>query len=182
MLWPARSVVLVAVRPFMYLPATNGRCLSSGLPIGTFPRCTCKLPKNMIRSRYRRSLRAAVGASAAPYGFTLSTWTTGAVLTHSRGVPDAFEALLFLAGAVLGFAVVGGIAFGGVTKRLEREAEEPRPLWTSLHFPSVALAIGAASLVAWALRGDSAWIVGSFCATVAYLLTLAAEGIASREK
>ncbi len=165
---------------FMY-SATNNRCLLLSLLIGTFPRCTCKLPKNMTRSRYRRSLRAAVGASAAPYGFTLSTWTTGAVLTHTQGIPNTLDALLFLAGAVLGFAVVGGIAFGGVTKRLEREAEEPRPLWTSLHFPSVALALGAASLVAWALRGEAAWIVGPFCATVAYLLALAAEGIAARE-
>jgi len=135
----------------------------------------------VIRNRYKRSLRAAVGASAAPYGFTLSTWTTGAVLTHAQGIPDALDALLFLAGAVLGFALVGGIAFGGVTKRLEREAEEPRPLWTSLHFPSVALAIGAASLVAWALRGEVAWVAGPFFSTVAYLLTLAAEGIAARE-
>ncbi len=122
-----------------------------------------------------------MGASAAPYGFTLSTWTTGAVLTHAQGIPDALDALLFLVGAVLGFAVVGAIAFGGVTRNLDREAEEPRPLWTSLHFPSVALAIGAASLVAWALRGELAWIVGPFCATVAYLLALAAEGIAAGE-
>ena len=135
----------------------------------------------MLRDRYKRSLRAAVGASAAPYGFTLSTWTTGAVLTHAEGIPDALDALLFLGGAVLGFALVGHLAFGGVTQRLEREAEEPQPVWTSLHFPSVALAIGAAALVTWALRGDLAWIVGPFCSTVAYLLTLAAEGISAHE-
>ncbi len=150
-------------------PALNPACL----PVN------CQ--ETVIRDRYRKSLRAAIGASAAPYGFTLSTWTTGAVLTHAEGIPDALDALLFLAGAVLGFALVGRLAFGGITKKLEREMEGPRPVWASLHFPSVALAIGSASLVTWVLRGELAWVVGPFCATVAYLLTLAAEGIAARE-
>lgn len=38
---------------------------------------------------YRKNLRAVVGTSAAPYGYTLATWTTGAVLIGERGFPSA---------------------------------------------------------------------------------------------
>jgi hypothetical protein len=41
---------------------------------------------------YREHLRTAVGSSAAPYGYTLATWTSGAVLTHAYGLPTAMEA------------------------------------------------------------------------------------------
>jgi hypothetical protein len=51
-------------------------------------------------NRYKKSLRAAVGFSAAPYGYTLATWTTGAVLTHPRGIPGALDVLLFMVGVV----------------------------------------------------------------------------------
>jgi hypothetical protein len=61
-------------------------------------------------SRYRDHLRAVVAASAAPYGYTLTIWTSGAVTTHARGIPTALEALLFLAGAVSGFALIGAVA------------------------------------------------------------------------
>jgi hypothetical protein len=45
--------------------------------------------------------------SVAPYGYTLTVWTSGAVLTHARGIPSTADALLFMLGAVLGFALVG---------------------------------------------------------------------------
>lgn len=56
---------------------------------------------------YRRNLRAALGASAGPYGYTLTIWTTGAVLIHAFGMPSPLDAFLFMAGAVVAFAFVG---------------------------------------------------------------------------
>ena len=64
------------------------------------------------RDGYRAHLKTTVASSAAPYGYTLTIWTAGAVATHRHGVPTAWEALLLLVGAVLGFAlaaVVGRI-------------------------------------------------------------------------
>jgi hypothetical protein len=72
-------------------------------------------------NHYRKNLRAVVGSSAGPYGYTLATWTTGAVLTNVRGIPDTLAALTFMARAVLGLAFVGVLAFGGLTKRFDRE-------------------------------------------------------------
>jgi hypothetical protein len=97
-------------------------------------------------NHYRKNLRAAVGSSAGPYGYTLATWTTGAVLMNAHGVPDTLAALAFMAGAVHGFVFVGVLAFGGLTKRFDRERGQAL-LWGSFHFFSVGLAIGAAALV-----------------------------------
>ena len=124
---------------------------------------------------YRDRLRTTVGSSAAPYGYTLAVWTSGAVLTNARGVPDALAALTFMVGAVVGFALVGVIAFGGVTRHFDRDHGEAPLIWGSFHFFSVGLAIGLASLVAYYVDGFIAWPLGGFLSTTAYLLSAGAE-------
>lgn len=130
---------------------------------------------------YRQHLRTAVGSSAAPYGYTLATWTTGAVITHAYGLPTAIDALLFMCGAVLAFAVVGAVAFGGVTTRF---AHTPRqaPLWGSFHVLSVGGAIGAAALVTYLLSSRGGWLVAPFASTVTYLLILGTQVFAAHER
>ena len=123
---------------------------------------------------YREHLRTAVGSSAAPYGYTLATWTTGAVLTHAYGLPTTIDALLFMAGAVLAFAVVGVGAFGGMGTRFAHAPREAA-LWGSFHFLSVGGAIGAAALVSYLLGGRVGWTVAPFASTVTYLLVLGAQ-------
>jgi hypothetical protein len=126
----------------------------------------------VVRDRYTSALRATVAASAAPYGYTLTIWTSGAVLSHARGIPSAALALLFLVGAVAAYALVGGVAFGGLS---EHQAPQPARsvVWGGLHFLSVGLAILAVSLVARLVHDDAAWPLGAFLATAAYLLTSA---------
>src|SRR5829696_8864072 len=68
----------------------------------------------MIATHYRRNLRAAVAFSAGPYGYTLTLWSTGAVLTGTHGIPTALSAVSFVVGAVLAFATVGVPAFGSL--------------------------------------------------------------------
>jgi hypothetical protein len=119
-------------------------------------------------------LRTTVAASAAPYGYTLTIWTSGAVLSHARGLPRTGDALLFLTGAVGAYAIVGLLAFGGVWERL---APEPARAvaWGGLHVFSVGLAIGAASLVAHLVADAGAWPLGGFLATAVYLTGSAAQ-------
>ncbi|CAN5871762.1 hypothetical protein BH18ACT11_BH18ACT11_00320 [soil metagenome] len=123
---------------------------------------------------YRKHLRSAVGSSAGPYGYTLATWTTGAVLTHAYGVPTAIDALLFMFGAILAFAAVGAVAFGGMSARF---AHSPRQaaLWGSFHFLSVGGAIGAAALVAYLLPEPAGWLLAPLASTVTYLLVVGAQ-------
>jgi hypothetical protein len=127
-----------------------------------------------LRDRYRHSLRKAVGTSAGPYGYTLTIWTTGAVLVHAKGIPNTAEALLFMIGAVLGFTVVGAAAFRSTPAVHARATSHP-VLWGSFHFVPVAASTGAASVVAHFVHGASAWPLAGFTATAIYLTFVAAQ-------
>lgn len=127
-----------------------------------------------LRDRYRHGLRKAVGTSAGPYGYTLTIWTTGAVVIHARGGPTTVEALLFMSGAVFGFAVVGAGAFRGNPRIRGRTTGHP-VLWGSFHFVPVGTAIGAASVVAHFVHGSAAWPLAGFTATALYLTFVAAQ-------
>jgi hypothetical protein len=125
-------------------------------------------------ARYRSALGTTVAASAGPYGYTLTIWTSGAVLSHAHGIPSATDALLFLIGAVAAYALVGVLAFGGLSEHLMLEPTRAA-VWGGLHFLSVGLAIGAASLVARWDATFAAWPLGGFVATALYLLASASE-------
>jgi hypothetical protein len=128
----------------------------------------------VLKARYKSALRATVAASAAPYGYTLTIWTSGAVLSHARGIPSTGEALLFLVGAVAAYALVGGVAFGGFSDQLVPEPARSA-VWGGLHVFSVGLAIGAASLVAHGVHDEAAWPIGGFLATGLYLSASASQ-------
>jgi hypothetical protein len=83
--------------------------------------------------RYRSDLRNVVGASASAYGYTLTVWSTASVLTHAYSLPSPPEVFSFFLGAVAGFAVVGIVAFGGVTAQFGGESRRVR-LWGSFRF------------------------------------------------
>ena len=129
----------------------------------------------MLHGYYRQRLRTMVGSSAAPYGYTLATWTSGAVITSAQGIPNVVDVLLFMVGAVLGFAFVGALAFGGITKHLDQDHGAAPLIWGSFHFFSVGLAIGVAALTAHYAEGFVAWPLGGFLFTSIYLLVAGAE-------
>ncbi len=127
-----------------------------------------------MQNRYRSALRATVAASAGPYGYTLTIWTSGAVLSHARGIPSAALALLFLIGAVSAYALVGAAAFGGLSEHVAPQLGGS-VVWGGLHFFSVGLAIAAASLTARFVHDDAAWPLGAFLSTALYLLASASQ-------
>jgi hypothetical protein len=112
--------------------------------------------------------------SLGPYGYTLTVWTSGAVLTHARGVPDTADAFLFMVGAVAGFALVGLSSFGSLTATVQVDLRQPA-LWAGLHVLSTGAAIGGAALVAHLLEDPGAWPLGGFTATTVYLVVLAVQ-------
>jgi hypothetical protein len=118
---------------------------------------------------YKSALRTAVAVSAAPYGYTLTIWTSGAVLSHARGIPSSTSAVLFLIGAVGAYALVGALVFAGLAEPQAPESARA-VVWGALHFFSVGLAIGAASLDAHFVHSAAAWPLGGFLATAVYLL------------
>ena len=135
-------------------------------------------PRSTPSGRYRSDLRAVVGSSASAYGYTLTVWSTGSVLSHAYGLPSPPQIFSFILGAVVGFAAVGALAFGGVTVEFGGEGSRVR-LWGSFHFVSVALAVGAAWFLSAHVVSLAGWPLGSFVATVFYFGVVGAENAAA---
>ena len=128
-------------------------------------------------SRYRSDLRNVVGSSGSAYGYTLTIWSTGMVLSYAYGPPSPPLMFSFFLGAV-GFAVVGVLAFGGVS--VEFGAESSRiQLWGSFRFLSVGIAVGAAWFTSAHAPSLPGWPLGAFVATASYLVVVGAENSAA---
>lgn len=133
--------------------------------------------------RYRESLRSAVAACGAPYGYTLSVWTSGALLISAHGLPNLAAARSFMVGSVAGYALVGAVAFGNLGDPGGDGVGRAPALWGNVHI----LSIGGAILVSYPashfLGRYLAWPATGLAATAAYLLLLAAEfAIATRSE
>jgi hypothetical protein len=124
---------------------------------------------------YRRHLRAVIAASAAPYGYTLTIWTAGAVTTHAEGIPSALDAMLLLAGAVAAFGAIGAFAYGGVNSPLVPGARGQIRIWGGIHLPSVGASILLVALVNSLVHGHAVWPVVGFTATATYLLVITVQ-------
>jgi hypothetical protein len=127
-----------------------------------------------FRHRYRHAVRQAASMSVAPYGYTLTVWTSGAVLTHAHGVPSTADALLFMVGGVVAFGLVGVAGFGHIRARMTVDPKPPA-VWGGLHLISVAASILAVTAVAHGIAGAESWPLGGFAATLIYLVLLAAQ-------
>ncbi len=124
--------------------------------------------------RYRSDLRNTVGSSASAYGYTLTVWSTGMILSHVYGPPNPPEVFSFFTGAVLAFATVGVLAFGGVSVEFGAESSRIR-LWGRFRFLSVGAAVGAAWFASAHVPSFPGWPLGAFVATAAYLAGVGAE-------
>ena len=136
-------------------------------------------PRPSILGDYRSGLRSVVGASATAYGYTLTVGPTSMLLTSAYGPPRPFEVLLFCSGAIVAFALVGALAFGGVREHLENPPRRMY-LWGSFHFFSVGLAVSAAYLIGTHAPDALGWPAGAFAATATYLMVVGFENAASR--
>ena len=128
--------------------------------------------------RYRWDLRNVVGASASAYGYTLTVWSTGMVLSHAYGPPSPPLVFSFFLGAVVGFVVVGVLAFGGITVEFGVESNRVQ-LWGTFRFVSVGLAVGAAWLLSAHAPSLPGWPLGAFVATATFLVMVGAENAAA---
>ena len=69
-------------------------------------------------------------AESEAYGYTLTIWGSGAMLISKVETPDLFDVLLLAFGAILGFGVLGAVAFREMVK--EPEAEDTPLVVTSM--------------------------------------------------
>jgi len=119
-------------------------------------------------SALRAGMGTVVAASAAPYGYTLTIWSCGAVLIDYRGKPSVGDVFLFLAGAVLGFSTLGLLAQGPLANRRSIDRRRDRVIAGALDWAAVGAAVGIVALLA-NVHGWVAWPLGSFVGTLVYL-------------
>lgn len=128
----------------------------------------------MSGREYVKNLRSAIGISAAPYGFTLAVWSTGAITTSFRSSPGPPQVLVFVIGVILAFALVGSLAHGGVRGHSGGEQQSVE-LWGNFHIPAVGLTVAVATLTGYLVSNGLAWFLCPFLATSTYLIVLGLE-------
>jgi peptidoglycan/LPS O-acetylase OafA/YrhL len=126
------------------------------------------------RARHARyglgsSLATIIPASAAPYGYTLAVWSCGAALLRSHGTPTLGDTLMFVAGAILGFTLLGVLAIGLISHARPIERRTDRVLAGVLDWIALGAVIGAVYLIS-SIHGWAPWLLGPLTATIIYLL------------
>lgn len=128
-----------------------------------------------------RAFATMVEGTAAPYGYTITIWSGGALLMHYRSAPRVWEVFLFAVGAVLGFTFLGAVG-SPVIKRVKPLPGGSARAWAGmLDWFAIGLAVGAVALIA-QIASWVAWPLGAFAGTLLYLavaslqLALAAAG------
>jgi hypothetical protein len=127
-------------------------------------------PSRSPDSTLRAALGTIVAASAAPYGYTISIWSTGAVLMRSHGTPRVTDVFAFLAGALAGFGLMGLLAQGALLRMEPLEHPPDRVLAGAMHWLAAGGAVAAAALIAHHIHRWEAWPLGSLAATSIYIL------------
>jgi hypothetical protein len=121
----------------------------------------------MYDNRYLPALATVLRGSALPYGYTVTVWTSGMMLTHDRGLPSVGEVFLFMVGAFAGFALLGLIVtLSGAVPFEPRYGVLRRT--GMIQLLAVSGALGGATLVA-LIRSGIAWPLAAFIATATYL-------------
>ena len=119
--------------------------------------------------QYAGSAKAVLQGSALPYGYTITLWSTGAMVMSKHGPPKPGSVFLFAAGAIAGFAVMALL----LARASASDPVEPTSsdlLATGMtHVAAVGAAVGAAALIAH-LASGVVWPLASFVATTAYLV------------
>jgi hypothetical protein len=110
-----------------------------------------------------------VAASAAPYGYTVTLWSSGAILIRSHGLPHVAEVFAFAAGALCGFGLMGLLARGALASMESLDDAAGRVIAGTLHWLAVGTAVGVVALIA-EIDGWEAWPLSSFTATTLYIL------------
>lgn len=130
---------------------------------------------------YVRELRLSLRNNAGAYGYSVMITSVMATFSGINEPPNVGEVLLFLLGAIASFALIEAVATRGFTHALnDREATKVIALGSSLHLVSIAGAVGLAVATSSLLPAAVSWPVGSFLASVTYLLVTAVEMTVAR--
>jgi hypothetical protein len=124
---------------------------------------------------YWRGLGLSTRNNSLAYGFSVAVTGSFGVLAKLAGGPQVADVFLFAVGACLPFVLLNPVVTRGFRRRVEREPPMVVAVGTTFSIVSATAGLGAAALIGWAFDGWLGWLLGSFGATTAYLLTAALE-------
>lgn len=116
----------------------------------------------------RRAFATMVSSSAAPYGYTLTVWSSGALLIHFRRSPGVGDVFLFLTGAVVAFGALWLLGRGTIEHAKPVAHQSARAMAGALDLFAVGVAVGAAALLSM-IQSWAAWPLTSLGATTLYM-------------
>jgi hypothetical protein len=114
---------------------------------------------------FRAAMARVVGLVAGPYGYTVSLWSAGAIVSARYGSPGFLDILLFAGGAVIAY---GSLMLWSLPRI---SSEVPRPVPRRIAYNAVPLvSISAALLATLSPWRDLGFATAGFAATGSYLL------------
>jgi len=126
--------------------------------------------------RYRAGLRSAVQGAGLPYGYTVTTWSSGQVLIHFHGTPGLALVGLFAAGALAGYAILQGAAHrGDPPEGVALGASGGRVRGGAIQAAAVAVTLVAVAAAGALLPAAVSWALGGMATVVGYLGVLGLE-------
>lgn len=134
----------------------------------------------IMSDEYAAGLSSTLRGASVPYGYTLTIWCSGQLLSDFRGSPRMVTMALFVAGGAVAFALLRWLA-------RETQPEVPAGsggerqhlvLAIALQMGAIATALGTVAIVAQIPSGVD-WLLAGFLATSVYMAVTAA-GVAMR--
>lgn len=130
----------------------------------------------MTSSRYRIALKNSVASEARAFGFSIVVLATAYVTITYHGLPNAFGALCYVGGVLVGQALSAVAAFRSASEtwRSGEEVEYRAP--AAVHLLSPICGVLAGWGVAWAIGAHLLAFAAAGCAAVlVYQFVLAGE-------
>jgi hypothetical protein len=132
-------------------------------------------------THYERGLGISTRNNTIAYGYSVGGTATFAIVQELHHA-DIARIFLFILGASLPFSLVNAAVTRGFRQRFADEPGVVIALATSFSALSIAAAVGAATLVAWAAPTWLAWACAPFVFTTVYLLAVGAETALAAER
>jgi hypothetical protein len=126
------------------------------------------------RPGLRVALATTASAMAAPYGYTVTLWGSGALLVRAHGVPHVAEVFALAAGALLAYSLLSLLACGRGYRWEPLDNPGDRLTAGALNWLAVGAALGVVALLA-NIHGWAAWPLSSFTATFLYVATASVQ-------
>jgi hypothetical protein len=126
-------------------------------------------------SRFRRGVQTTIRNNHAAYGYSVMITASFGAVSIQESQASVGYVFLFVAGAMIAFALIETLVSGLFRKRLEDEPSEVLALGATFSLFSVSASVGFASLTALLIGGWVVWPLAAFMASGAYVLLAGAE-------